>query len=103
MFEHALEYRAANRALLGSSAEAVVRRQIHSALEGVIGQEVKAAMQRRKRADCPVSPELLTHFLVPSYISVLTWWLNGKNPVAPKDIDAAYRRLVFPCLVSVFG
>ena len=103
MFEHAHEYRAVNRALLGSSAEAAVRRQIHSALEGIIGREVKAAMHKRKRADCPVSPELLTHFLVSSYIFVLTWWMNGKNPVAPKDIDAAYRRLVLPCLVSVFG
>ena len=64
MFEHANEYRAVNRALLGSNAELVVRRQIHSALEGVISQEVKAAMQRRKPGMCPVSPELLTHFLV---------------------------------------
>jgi AcrR family transcriptional regulator len=102
MFEHAYEYRAVNRAMLGSSAEAVVRRQIHSALEGIIGPEIKAAMQRRKQADCAVSPELLTHFLVSTYISVLTWWLNTKNPIAAKDIHEAYRQLVEPCLASVF-
>ena len=103
MFEHAYEYRAVNHALLGSSAEPVVRRQIHSALEGVIGQEARAALQRRKQGDCPVSPELLTHFLVSTYISVLTWWLSTKNPIPPKDINEAYRQLVLPCLASIFG
>jgi hypothetical protein len=80
-----------------------VRRHIHSALIGVIGQEVKMELQRRKRANCPVSPELLTHFLESTLISVLIWWLNAKNPVAPKDIDVAYRNLVLPCLASIFG
>jgi AcrR family transcriptional regulator len=103
MFEHAKEYRSVNRALLGSQAEAVVRRQIHSALGGIIGPEVKAAMQRRKHAECAVSPELLTHFLVSTYISVLTWWLHARNPVPPKEINEAYRQLVLPCLASVFG
>lgn len=103
MFEHAYEYRAVNHALLGSSAETVVRRQIHSALEGVIGPEVRAALPRRKHGNCAVSAELLTHFLVSTYISVLTWWLAAKNPLPPKDINEAYRQLVLPCLASIFG
>jgi len=103
MFEHANEYRAVNRALLGSNAEAIVRRQIHAALEGVISQEVRREMQERKRANYPVSAELLTHFLVSTYISVLTWWLKSRNPVPPEDINAAYRHLVLPCLASIFG
>ena len=102
MFEHAYEYRAVNRALLGSGAEAVVRHQIHSALEDIIRGEVKAAIQRRRRTDC-VSAELLTHFLVSTYISVLTWWLNAKNPIDAKAINEAYRQLVLPCLASVFS
>ena len=103
MFEHAYEYRAVHRAMLGSNAEPVVRRHIHAALAAVIGQEVKSEFQRRKRDYCPVSPELLTHFLVSTYISVMTWWLNARSPVPPKDIDAAYRHLVLPCLAWLFG
>ena len=102
MFEHGHEYRAVNRALLGSNAETVVRRQIHSALTTVVSQEVRAELQKRKRSAGPVTPELLTHFLVSSYISVLTWWLRARNPVSPKEVNAAYRHLVLPCLVSIF-
>lgn len=102
MFEHAQEYRRVNRALLGSNAEAVVRRRIHSVLAGIVSREVKLELQSRKRGNGPVSPELLSHFLVSTFVSVLTWWLNSKNPVSPKEIDEAYRHLILPCLASIF-
>jgi Transcriptional regulator C-terminal region len=103
MFEHAHEYRRVNRALLGSNAEAVVRGRIHSVLAEIVWQELKLELQNRKLGNCPISPELLAHFRVSTYIAVLTWWLNSKNPASPKDTDVAYRRLVLPCLASIFG
>jgi hypothetical protein len=103
MFEHVVEFRGVIRALLGSNAEAVVRRHIHSILVAVIDHEVKMELQKGNRGNCPISPEFLTHFLVSTFISVLIWWLNSRNPVSPKQIDAAYRDLVLPCLASIFG
>lgn len=103
MFEHAAEHRELLRAVLSSSAEPVVRREIHSVLTAVVGQQVEKELQRRKRTICPLSPELLIHSLVSTYISMLTWWLNSKNPVPPKHMDAAYRQLFLPCLGSIFG
>lgn len=103
MFEHVSEYRRVLRALLDSNGETVVRRHLHSALVGVIQPEVKAQLRERLSEHCPVSPELLTQFLVSTYLSVLTWWLNSKNPLPPKAIDAAYRQLVLPCLASIVG
>lgn len=103
MFEHVNEYRRVLRALLHSNGEVIVRRHLHSALAGLIQPEVKALLRERVSGHCAVSPELLTHFLVSTYISVLTWWLNSKNPVPPKSVDAAYRQLVLPCLASIIG
>ena len=103
LFEHANEYRAVIRALLGSSAETVVRQHIQSLAISIVSQRVKFEMHRHKCVRCQISAELLTHFLVSTYISVLTWWLNAKNPLPPKDIDGAYRTLVLPCLGSIFG
>ena len=103
MFEHVYEYRAVNRALLGSNAEAVVRRYIHSALVTVVDQEVRAEFRKPKSRDCPLFPELLTHFIVSTFISVMSFWLNGRNPVPPAEIDNAYRYIVLPTLASTFG
>src|SRR5215469_11973166 len=102
MFEHANEYQRVNRALLGSNAEVIVRRQIHSVLAGLVGKEVEMQFHGRKRASSAVPPELLTHFLVSTFISVMSWWLKARNPVPPKEIDRAYRQLVLPCLASFF-
>ena len=103
MFEHANQYRAVHRALLGSGAEAVVRRYIHSVLTDVIGREIKHQLANSKQGRSAVSEELLTHFLVSTYTSVLTWWFRSKNPISRKEINAAYRHLVLPCLASTFG
>lgn len=103
MFEHASGHRDLLRSLLSSSAEPVVRREIHSVLAAVVHQEVEREFRRRKRTNWPISPELLTHSFVSTYISMLTWWLNSKNPVPPDDMDAAYRHLFLPCLGSIFG
>ena len=103
MFGHVSEYRRVLRALLDSNGESVVRRHLHSALVGVIQPEVKAQLRERVSGHCPVPSELLTHFLVSTYVSVLTWWLNSRNPVSSKVIDAAYRQLVLPCLASIVG
>ena len=103
MFEHAQEYRRVNRALLGSTAEGVVRRRIHSVLSGFVSHELKLELQRRKGRSIPVSPELLVHFLVSSYISVLMWWLNSKNQLSPAEVDLSYRQLVLPSLDAIFG
>ena len=102
MFEHASEYRRVNRALFGSNAEAIVRRQIHSLLAGIVGKEVEEEFRRHRRVSSAVSPELLTHFLLSTYISVMSWWLKAKNPVSPQEIDTTYRHLVLPCLASLF-
>ena len=103
MFEHAQEYRRVNRALLGSSAEAVVRRRIHSVLAGFVSRELKSELEQRKGRRIPISPELLVHFLVSSYISVLMWWLNCKNQLSPAEVDSSYRQLVLPSLDAIFG
>jgi hypothetical protein len=69
--------------LLGSNAEAVVRRRIHSVLAATVWRELKHELQSRN-GDILISPELPTHFLVSTHVSVLMWWLNSKNPVPLK-------------------
>ncbi len=102
MFEHANQFRAVHRALLASGAEAVVRRHLHSALSEVVSREIESQLRGRKQAKSPGLTELLPHFLVSTFISTLNWWITSKNTLTPKQVDAAYRQLVSPCLASIF-
>ena len=103
MFEHAARYRDVHRALIGSKAETVVRRNLHAVFFDVIGRRVETEMRKQKRRDPLVSSELLTLFLVSTQSAVLNWWLAARNPMPVADVDAAYRRLVLPVLASVFA
>jgi AcrR family transcriptional regulator len=102
MFEHAARYREVHRALHGSKAEAVVRRNLHSVFFDVIGARVEREMRRRRPRDPSISPELLTVFLVSTQLAVLNWWIDARRPMPVEDVDAAYRRLVLPVLAALF-
>ncbi len=88
MFEHANQYRAVHRALLGSGAEAVVRRYIQSTLATLIGQEIEKQLQRRSDGTI----HFLTNFLASAY-SALIWWFQSDPPAVTLRIWVAVRGL----------
>ncbi|HZF28970.1 MAG TPA: TetR/AcrR family transcriptional regulator [Gammaproteobacteria bacterium] len=102
MFEHAARYRDVHRALHGSRAESLVRRNLHAVFYDVIGRRVEIELRGRTPRGCRVPPDLLTRYLVSTQIAVLNWWTEAREPMAAEDADAAYRRLVLPVLASVF-
>ena len=103
MFEHVYEYRRVNRALLGSNAEAVVRRYDHAALVSLVDEAVRIELRAPNLGNCPVSPELLTRFVVSTFISVMSFLLNARKPIPPVEVDKAYRHLVLPTLAPIFA
>jgi AcrR family transcriptional regulator len=102
IFEHAGRYQDVHRALHGSTVEALVRRNLHSVFFDVIGKGVESEMRRRGLQHGPISPELLTRFLVSTQIAVLNWWIDARSPTPVAHADASYRRLVVPVLASIF-
>jgi len=44
--------------------------------------------------DRAVSRELALHFVVSTFLTVLTWCLERKSKLAPSEVDAMFRRLV---------
>lgn len=103
MFEHAREYRDVHRALNASRAEVIVHRHLRAVFVDIIGRRVESELRRARRRDACPSSELLTLFLVSTQVALLNWWLAARNPMSVDEIDAAYRRLVVPVLISIFG
>lgn len=102
MFEHAKEYRAVIRALLGSTAEIVVRQHIQSLLTSIVSQRVKTELRHHKPLQGALSSELLTDFIVSTYVWTFMLWLSSRNPLSPREIDAVYRAFVLPSMESIF-
>lgn len=103
MFEHLYEYRNEWKALSGSQAGVIVRQSIQEMISDFIKQEFKAEFQKRKTKDFEIPFELFVHYLASTFMSVVAWWLDSKNPLAPGSVDDIYRALVTPSLKSNFA
>lgn len=103
MFEHLYEYRNEWKALSGSQAGGTVRQSIQEMISDLIRQEFKAEFQKRKTADFEIPFELFVHYLASTFMSVVAWWFDSKNPLASGSVDDIYRALVTPSLKSNFA
>jgi hypothetical protein len=45
------------------------------------------------RDDNRIANELRLQFVVDTFVTVLTWWLERKPKLAPHEVDATFRRL----------
>ena len=103
MFEHLYEYRQEWKALSGSQAGVIVRQSIQEMISGLIKQEFKGELNKQNRTDSEIPFELFVHYLASTFMSVVAWWLDSKNPLAPHSVDNIYRALVTPSLKSNFA
>ena len=102
MFEHLFEYRHEWKALRGSQACIIVRQSLQDIISSLIERELKAAFQKRKNKDAAIPYELFVNYLAATFMSVASWWLESKNPLAPDAVNDIYRALVTPSLKSNF-
>jgi|SRR6266851_1249651 len=90
MFEHACAYRDVYRAMVGGRGGIVAIHEIRRVLSEMVKEELSAFQD-----DGAVSRELALHFVVSTFLTVLTWCLERKSKLAPSQVDAMFlRRLV---------
>jgi AcrR family transcriptional regulator len=89
MFEHAREYRDVYRALVGGRGSVVAVNEIRQVLSEVVKKELSGVED-----DDAVPRDVRVQFIVGTFLTMLTWWLEGKPRLAPTEVDAMFRRLV---------
>src|SRR6266404_5273852 len=89
MFEHACTYRDVYRAMVGGRSGVVAIHEIRRVLSEMVKEELSVFQD-----DGAVSRELAQHFVVSTFLTVLTWCLERKPKLTPSQVDAMFRRLV---------
>jgi AcrR family transcriptional regulator len=99
MFQHAQDNTQLYKALAGkqggSPALAYLQRYLSTLLHAHLKQ------QSSKKENVQVPPEILAHFLVHSFMSLLTWWLDNNLPYSAERMNAMFRQLTQPGVESV--
>src|SRR6266851_174281 len=81
MFEHACAYRDVYRAMVGGRGGIVAIHEIRRVLSEMVKEELSAFQD-----DGAVSRELALHFVVSTFLTVLTWCLERKSKLAPSEV-----------------
>lgn len=89
MFDHAGEYKHIYRALVGERGAVVAVNEIRRILSEIVRKEWSGAQE-----DEAVPREVRTQFVVGTFVTVLTWWLERRPKLAPSQVDTIFRRLV---------
>lgn len=90
MFEHAAGYADIYRALVGGRGGLVAINEIRRVLSDLVKAELSGI-----RDDRELAQELRIRFVVDTFLTVLTWWLERKPSLKPHEVDAMFRGLAF--------
>src|SRR5262249_32613214 len=95
-FQHTFEHRNIFKLIVGSHAWDIVRPRMEEMLFQLIQDPARPRYKKKFSPDG--SFELFVHFVGTAFLSVVTWWLNQKNPVPPEQINSHFRQLILPIL-----
>jgi hypothetical protein len=98
MFEHIADYADIYRALVGGRGGLVAINEIRRVLADMAKAELSGV-----RDDRGIAKELRLQFVVDTFLTVLTWWLERKPKLAPREVDAMFRCLTLYGIGSSIG
>jgi AcrR family transcriptional regulator len=88
MFEHAARYAEVYRALVGGGGGMLALNEIRAVLADFVQKELADA------PDDPTMPrQARVQFVVGTFLTMLTWWLERSPERTPAEVDAKFRRL----------
>src|SRR5215469_10628723 len=96
VFEHIYEHRRGGAALMGTRGRAIIHEQLQKVVAEQIAEDVRKRLQGRQKAASQIPPDLLVQFVASTFIVVLNWWVESRNPLPPKEAHALFRALTAP-------
>ncbi len=94
LFRHAHENHGHYKAMIGKQSGQMIMRQAHKYLTDLVKAHLSGVMKNRKST--PVPTDLAAHWIVSSFLSLATWWLDRNMPYSAEKMDEIFRKLTFP-------
>jgi len=99
MFQHAESHLQIYKAMAGKQGGSVALAHIHKYLSTLIHEHFKSEFSKQKNAKVP--PDVLAHYMVSSFMAILTWWLDHDVPYPAERINDMYRQLTQPGIENI--
>ena len=102
-FEYHYQHRRAGEARMGAKGRAIIHEHLRRVLAELIADDVRRASQRQRKAADPISPDLLVQYITSTFILVLNWWAESRNPLPPNEVNDSFRALILPTLAATLA
>jgi AcrR family transcriptional regulator len=98
MFEHVHEHKDVFHSLIDGHGWAIVSKNLEEIIVQLMKREAKPLYNKTSASGVPF--DLFIDFLGATFIAVISWWAQYKNPISAKEINALFRALVIPTLTD---
>ena len=99
VFEYIGQCRHASATKMGRRGRHIVHQHLHRVLAEHIRGEISQALQQTDGC-AAVPPNLLTEYIVTTFILVLNWWAETNSDLSAREVDDLFLSLVAPALSS---
>lgn len=95
MLQHVQGHKRLYKAVAGKQSGAVVLRHMQRMLAGLVQEEIEALEAHRSDAGgFSIPREVLTDFIVGTFMTLLAWWMDRSAPCSAVEVDRMFHRLV---------
>jgi AcrR family transcriptional regulator len=101
IFEHVDQHRRAGDAGIGAKDRARLHDHLRGVLAELIAEDVAKGLPATRRASGQIPPRLLVEYLSSTFVLVLNWWVESRDPLPPNDVNDVFRALALPTLATV--
>lgn len=95
LIEHAHGNQLLFRAVIGKRSGLVVQRHFRQLLIELVAEDLAGVDLPAVRCDAAA------HYIAGVLFELLTWWIDSRSPLAPRDSEAIFRELTTPVLGAI--
>jgi len=103
VFDYIGRCRHAADAKMGRKGRAFVHQHLRRVLSNTIRDDVRQALQAGDGLKSAIPADLAAEYIVTTFILVLNWWVESSSPLAAREVDDVFLRLVVPAVTSALG
>jgi AcrR family transcriptional regulator len=101
LFQHAQSHYPLYKAMVGKQSWNIIQQYAHKFLFNLIREYLEPKLSARKKA--PVPLDIVAHFIVSSFLALLTWWLDHKMPYSAEEMTEMFKGLTKPGVDAGLG
>jgi hypothetical protein len=83
---------------MGDRGRAILHDRLRQVLAEMLADTVRAEFAGRRKASKSMPADLIVQYVASTFVLVLDWWIDAKNPLPPKEIDDLFHAMILPTL-----